>query len=388
MARVVVDEVIERRLGDFGRPGAGPTLIVVSGIHGNEPAGVRASIRVAEALEPLGGRLRGRVVFLAGNVAALNAGQRYLERDLNRAWTDESVERVWARGDDGSPEDVEQRELLAELDPVLAEAEGPAYLLDLHTTSSEGGVFSTVSDTLPNRALALALPVPMVLGLEELVEGTLHEYLGRRGCISVAFESGQHADPSSVDRAEAAIWILLAATGLLDERDTPGLAGFRKGLARDVRSLPRAVEMRYRHGLEGEDGFRMRPGYRSFQRVQRGEALGDDRHGPIHAPESARILMPLYQVQGEDGFFIVREFRPFWLNVSYGLRRVGAHRIVHWLPGISRHPERRGALVVDRRVARWYALQVLHLLGYRRHEEHGDVLVVLRQAEVGPRTGR
>lgn len=368
-----------RVLWDLGPHEHGPTLIVVAGLHGNEPAGVLAVERVGETLAPRSGDLRGRVVCLAGNRVALERGLRFVDRDLNRAWTPSRVAALRNGGVAASAEDAEQKELLAAIDGVLASAPGPTYVLDLHTTSGDGGPFSTVADTLLNRSLALTLPVPLVLGLEELVEGTLHEYLGRRGCVTLAFESGQHLEHEAVERAEAALWLVLAATGLIAEERVPELTAARKALGRAGRGLPRVVEMRHRHALEPDDGFRMRPGYRNFQRVQRGEVLAHDRAGEVQAPESARLLMPLYQVQGEDGFFVVREFRPFWLHLSYGLRRVGAARWVHWLPGVSRHPTRRGALVVNRRVARWFALQLLHLLGYRRHEDDGARLVVLRQ---------
>jgi succinylglutamate desuccinylase len=380
-----VPETRERTVIDAGPRDRGPTLVVVAGLHGNEPAGVEALERVAAALGSRAGRLRGRVVGVVGNRTALARGLRFVDRDLNRAWTAERVEAL-RNGGAAVPgrslpaaEDAEQRELSRALDEVLAGARGPVFVLDLHTTSGEGGPFSTVADTLQNRTLALTLPVPLVLGLEELVEGTLHEYLGRRGCVTLAFESGQHQEAEAAKRAEAAIWLVAAAAGMLPEAAMPELTGARKTLARDGRGLPRVLEMRHRHPVSPDDGFRMRPGYRNFQRVQRGEALADDRAGEVRATESARILMPLYQVQGDDGFFVVREFRPFWLHLSHGLRRAGADRWVQWLPGVRRHPSRSGALVVNRRVARWLALPLLHLLGYRRHEDDGHRLVVLRQ---------
>lgn len=376
---------MERVLGRLGRHGPGaPTLIVVGGLHGNEPAGVEASKRVSRVLAPRADRLQGAVVFLVGNLQALALGRRFVDRDLNRAWTPEGVEALRRRssGDSGAPpiaEDVEQRELMEILDAVLAEAQGPVYLLDLHTTSGTGGPFSTVADALPNRQVALQLPVPLVLGLEELVEGTLHEYLATRHCITVAFETGQHDEPAAIDRAEAGIWIMLEATGVAAEGALDEVEPARERLERDTARLPRVLEMRYRHPVEPEDAFRMHAGYGNFQRVRRGEILAEDRNGPVLAPETARILMPLYQAQGQDGFFVVRSFSNFWLAVSRGLRRVGADRWAHWLPGIRVHPDRPEARIVDRRVARFYALQLLHLLGYRRHEEDGARLVVVRQ---------
>lgn len=367
-----------RILGEVGPQGPGPTLLVVSGLHGNEPAGVEASARILDALGSRATELRGRIHFLVGNREALRRGTRYVARDLNRAWTSRQVERLASITGNGA-EDVEQLEILGELDRILAEARGPVYALDLHTTSGPGGIFTTVGDTLENRALAQALPVPIVLGLEELVDGTLHDYLASRGLITLAFESGQHDEVEAVGRAEAAIWILMAATGLLPEALVPELPRARARLARAGRPLPRVVELRYRHPVGEGDLFRMHPGFRSFQEVTRGEPVAEDRRGAVVAPESGRLLMPLYQPLGEDGFFVVREFRAFWLRLSRILRRLRTDRVVHFLPGIRRHPVRPGFLVVNRRIARWYALQLMHLLGFRRHREEGDRLVVLRR---------
>lgn len=89
--------------------------------------------------------------------------------------------------------------------------------------------------------------------------------------------------------------------------------------------------------------------------------------------------MPLYQALGQDGFFLIREFRPFWLWVSYALRTLKADRVGGWLPGVRRDPRRPDEVVVDRRVARWFAVQLFHLMGYRIHEEDGPRLILRRR---------
>lgn len=371
-----------RILGEIGPSGPGPTLLVFSGVHGNEPAGIRASKRVLDELEGRAADLQGRIHFIVGNRRAVQAGTRYMARDLNRAWNPQRLDRL-ADGLAEGEEDFEQTEILAELDRVL-DAPGPAYAVDLHTTSGQGGVFSAVGDTLENRTLAQSLPVPLVLGLEELVDGTLQDYLASRGVVSLTFESGQHEEPEAVDRAEAAIWILLASTGILDGAHVPELEPARRHLAKSGRRLPKVVELRHRHPIETGDGFQMRVGFRNFQPVRRGEVVADDHDGPIPAPRSGRVLMPLYQTLGEDGFFLVREFRVFWLRLSRLLRKLEAERFVHLLPGIRQDPMRPDVLVVDRRVARWYALQLMHLLGFRRYRLEGDTLVVLKQGAIAP----
>lgn len=337
--------------------------------------------RVLPELEARRADLAGEFVAVLGNRRALARARRFVERDLNRAWTDDHLRRLLAEtpSGNGGAEDAEQRELLETIEEVIRRARGTVHVLDLHTTSGLGGPFSTFGDTLANREFAAHVPVPMIVGLEELVDGTLLAFLGEHGLVAVVFESGQHDEPQAPERAEAAVWISVAAAGLIPQTRLPEASEGWKRLNRECRELPRALEMRYRHPIEVGDGFAMRPGYRNFQRVQEGEVVADDGDGPVRVPERSRILMPLYQVQGEDGFFLVREFRPFWLWVSSALRRLRVDRIVHWLPGVRRDPTDPDAMVVDKRVARWFALQLFHLLGFRKVEDAGPRLVVRRR---------
>lgn len=378
---------VERLLGRVEGQLPGPTLLAIGGVHGNEPAGVDALLLVLAALAGRTAELCGDLVALAGNRTALAAGRRYVDRDLNRAWTAERVAALRARRAAGPAraedplqvEDREQLELLAAIEEALARARGPLFVLDLHSTSGEGPPFVVLADTLKNRAFAAALPATVVVGLEEQLEGTLLSYLSDLGHTTVAFESGQHTSPRSVDRAQAALWLALSGAGLLASPN--GLAGeiSARALAEDGERLPPVVEVRYRHAIRAEDAFRMEPGFRNLQPVERGQVLASDRRGPVRSPQAGLILMPLYQPQGEDGFFLVRGFNPFWLRLSAALRRLGADRVVHWLPGVARHRERPATFFVDRRVARWYALEVFHLLGFRRVGGDERQLVVARR---------
>lgn len=374
------DTRVERVLGRVRGAHAGPTLLCVGGLHGNEPAGVAALGRVLRGLGPRAAGMRGDFVALAGNRTALALGRRYLDRDLNRAWTDERIRRLRGDGVAGeSAEDREQVELLAAIEAVVAEARGPVYFLDLHTTSGFGGPFTTFGDTLPNRDLAAHIPVPMILGLEELVDGTLLAFLGQHGIVGVAYESGQHDEPRAVDRAEAGVWLAVATVGLVEESLLPEAAAGRKLLSHDSGHLPRAMEMVYRHDIGPLDGFVMDPGYGNFSPVRAGQVVARDVRGPVAVGLDARLLMPLYQKQGNDGFFLIREFSAFWLRASYILRSLGVDRWIHLLPGLSLDPARQDTVVVNKGVARWGALQFLHLLGFRKQEDQGLRLVMRRR---------
>lgn len=290
----------------------GPLLLCVGGLHGNEPAGIGALEELVALVQARRDRVRGDFVAVAGNLQALAAGRRFMSYDLNRAWTDSRIGGARGRmrsvnGRSTLPEDLELVRVLDVLDEVASRRRGPAWLLDLHTTSGGGGAFTTSADRLRHKRFAMSIPAPLVLGLNQHLEGTLTGYLDSLGYVSAVFECGQHEEAESRVRAASAVWLAIRAAGLLSDRDVPeARSGYRK-LEEAYRHLPRILEMRYRHPVEEEDRYTTRPGFRNFQPVRAGDVIGDDRRGEVMAPKSGRILMPLYQELGEDGFFVVRD---------------------------------------------------------------------------------
>lgn len=371
-----------------GDPG-GPLVLALGGIHGNEPAGAEAALEAARWLESLPrGELRGAFAALAGNRAALAAGTRFLDRDLNRLWR-ESGGAFAVADDEAGAEAAERADLRAALRAEVERHEeraraagvaaGPIHFLDLHTSSAPGTPFACIGDTLRNRRFARAFPLPVILGLEEQVEGALLEFLGRRGLVTIGIEGGQHDSAEARANHLAAIRVGLCAAGALP---APG-GDPRRHAREEIREawrrldaaragLPRFLEIRYRHAIGPRDDFRMRPGYSSFKRVQRWEVLGHDREGEVRAHFRSLLLLPLYQKKGDDGFFLARELRGFWLGLSALLRRARGDRLVPLLPGVRRESGQPDRLLVNRRVARWYTIEIFHLFGFRKRRAAGD----------------
>ncbi|MFG0316147.1 MAG: succinylglutamate desuccinylase/aspartoacylase family protein [Planctomycetota bacterium JB042] len=359
-----------------GRPG--PIVVVTAGVHGNEPAGTLALRRVFDALERDRVPLKGKLLGLAGNVDALDRKVRFVERDLNRGWHSDLVRDLLARGD-AAAEDREQRELASIFVGLFAEARTPVTFLDVHSTSAGGAPFCAISDTMRNRRLAFALPVPVILGLEESIDGTMLSYLDDLGHVACVFEGGQHDDPLTVDHDEDAIWITLVTAGCLAASDVKDLGRRRARLEAASKGIPHVVEIVHREAVRPDDGFVMRPGYVNFQAIRKGEPLAARADGEVRSTWNARILMPLYQEQGDDGFFVVRAIRRFWLHVSTVLRKLRLHVLLPILPGVKWHESRLDTLVVDPRVARWLVLQIFHLFGFRRRTDEGNRLVFSRR---------
>lgn len=370
-----------RILGRVSGKTAGPSLIALAGIHGNEKAGIVAARRVLLRLEREQPSLTGDVSFVAGNLSALRENRRFIDLDLNRQWTPEKVAALQAgAGQPGAPvEHMEQRELLATLRRIALGARGPVVFLDLHTSSADGPPLLTVGDTLRNRRFALSFPLPLILGLEEQVDGALLELLNNHGVVTLGVEGGSHESPDSIDRHEAVLWQALVSAGILEARSVPDLARYRALLREASRGVPPVVEVRYRHPIRPEDQFRMKPGFVNLAPVRKGQIVANDCRGPIRSPENGLILLPLYQGQGADGFFVCRRVRPFWLALSFLLRQLRLGGMMRLLPGVRPDPRQPEVLHVNTRVARLYPLEIFHLLGFRKVRQNGDDLLVSRR---------
>jgi Succinylglutamate desuccinylase / Aspartoacylase family len=278
---------------------------VIGGVHGNEPAGVAAARRVLGRLRASGREVAGEIVALAGNQRALAAGRRYIERDLNRQWTEERIATARAAG--GDAEQLELVELAAELDRVRARARGPIFVLDLHTTSADGIPFAVVGESEAGRAFAAAFPLPGIVGLETQIDGVLTGYLGRLGCATLAVEGGQNQSAHALANLEAVVAIGVSAAGVMAAEDVPGLDQAQGLLRRARGDLPHLIEVVARHAVLPEHAFRMEPGFANIQRTRAGTLLARDGSGEIRAPFDGLVLLPLYQPQGSDGFFYGRE---------------------------------------------------------------------------------
>jgi predicted deacylase len=291
----------DRVVGRVKGRGGGATLIAVGGIHGNEPAGVEAMRRVLRRLVEGRTPIHGEILAFAGNVPALNKGRRYLDTDMNRLWAPEALAEQSAKK--RNAEHSERDDLRAVLDGAIDRARGDVYALDLHSTSAIGGPFAIVRSTLASVAFAAHLPIPVLVGLSELLEGVLTNYLDARGCRAVAVEGGQHDDPKTTDRLEAAVWVALAAAGILDaEHDDVREAVHALDVARG--GLPRQIQVTARHAVTPRDKFRMEPGFANIAPVRKGELLAHTAKGPIRAATSGYVMLPLYQSLGSDGFFL------------------------------------------------------------------------------------
>ena len=263
-----------------------PRVIIVSAMHGNEPSGLRALLELKPLLREASARMGGMVCGLIGNFKALEHGTRYIDRDLNRMWKHNGHDKDWS--------EMQEKSELDELIRHFLAGSGARFVLDLHTTSSESPAFMTIADTQVNRAFAAQFEIPAIAGIERFIKGALLEHISDQGHVGLAFEAGQHISSESVQRHEDFIMKSLHFAGVLEDDKFHRLGEGRE------------YDIIFRHPIEQGDGFVMNPGYKNLCEVHKGQVLAYDNRGEIRSPKSGFLFMPLYQAEGDDGFFIVR----------------------------------------------------------------------------------
>jgi len=304
----------QRIIGRFEGDTSGPLLICIGGIHGNEPAGITAIEEVLRLLEKEkvdfpDFAYHGTFLGIRGNLEALKQKKRFIDRDLNRMLSVEEINNF--RHQPSSlhlQEEKESLELLDLISSSIRQFQPPLTLiLDLHTTTASGGVFSIAAEDEMSLALAKGLHIPVILGIASGLKGTTIDYFNRpdEHTYCVVFEAGQHEDPQSVDRTVSAIVNCMRA---LHSVESIHVDHRHDGLLMSLGAhLPTVTRLIYHYKILTGENFKMHPGFKNFDVIKQGDVLASNQHGPIISPCDGMILMPKYQLLGDDGFFIVDE---------------------------------------------------------------------------------
>lgn len=306
------------RIHQYAGLQAGPRLIILGAVHGNEVCGTRALERLIAEIDA--GRLhieRGTLTVVPiTNPLAYRLGQRQGERNLNRNLQPTA-----------EPRDFEDR-IANVLCPLLDAHE---VLLDLHSFHTDGQPFVMLGPNDNDGALEPfahareEVRMAAHLGVTRVVEGWLDtyaigvkrrraqhpdanpltlspaygvgttEYMRSRGGYGVTLECGQHNDPAAVGVAYRAVMQTLALLKLIDAPLQPPLNDYEVLRLHDVVDLAHA-----------DDTF-VRP-WHSFAPIAAGEPIGRRHDGSeVRASDDGFIVFPNPQaLPGNEWFYFAK----------------------------------------------------------------------------------
>jgi len=362
-----------RFIGQLEGKTKGPTVVFFGGIHGNEPAGVKALEQVFARLYQVPLEIKGAIFGIRGNMPALLQKKRYIENDLNRLWSEAQIAQIEKKPRSIlGPEERELLDLKQTLGTLLQNQAPPFYFIDFHTTSSKTLPFITINDALINRKFSQQFPVPIILGIEEYLTGPLLSRMNQLGYVSLGFESGRHDEQVAVANSIAFFWLTLVFAGVLQKDDVPDFERAYRQLTESALNNSDFYEVVYRHILHPHDAFTMLPGFENFQKVAKGRLLAWQNEKKVKAQKNTILFMPLYQEQGGEGFFLIDKISKRALAWSIVLRKIKFDDLLVCLPGISWHSPEKRELLVNLSVARFFAKSFFHLLGYRAQDKDGN----------------
>lgn len=305
------------RAHHFAGFAAGPKLIVLGAVHGNETAGTRGIQRVLGELD--GGRWRierGSLTLVpVTNPLAYDKGTRSGERNLNRRLLPTEAPAAY------------EDHIANTLCPWLAAHD---VLLDLHSFRSPGQPFvmrgpANNRGTLEPFAHAAAEGrLAEHLGPARIVDGWMSayaqgaarrrarglldadpsygigttEYMRSQGGYGVTLECGQHDDPAGPEVAYRAIKQAIALLGLADLPLAPPAAPLQR------LSLVTVVDREH-------DSDRFAKTWTSFDGLRQGDLIATRADGtPLRAEHDGHIVFPDPNAQpGHEWFYLAAATR-------------------------------------------------------------------------------
>ena len=356
--KIAVNRILAHIKGE--KPG--PTVVFFGGVHGNETSGVFALKDALDGINPA--HVSGNIYALVGNFKALQLQQRFIDEDLNRLWTKERIAEIKNK----EKLNIEEKELLVLLnilDTILKINNPPFYFIDLHSTSCKTLPFITINDAQINRKFSSKFPVPVVLGIEEYLQGPLLSYINELGFVSLGFESGQHDDIRAITNSIAFIYLTLVISGVLEKNGVIKFSNYYQQLQTEAVNMAKFFEIVYLHQIVPGETFKMHDGFKSFQAIKKGTSIATSNTLQVKAKLTGILFMPLYQIRGAEGFFIIKPINPFLLQLSTVLRLIKTDGLLAALPGVSWLNQQEGILQVNLKVSKFFAKSIFHLLGYR-----------------------
>ena len=291
-----------RILGEYSSGKKGPLLFITAGVHGNEPSGVIALKKVFKELEHSLPQIEGTIVGVTGNRKALNKNVRYIDEDLNRTWTEKNVKDKVKN----THEKEEMFSIIKVLQDFPEKDFTKRYFLDCHTTSSASAPYISVQEVHDNDDWAHQFPPYIIRGFSDIVSGCIDHYMSRTGLTGFVFEGGQHESDEAVDNHEGIIWHAIARACSLNLNKLSTYPEAASKLEK-LKTNQKTFEILYRYELKDDDNFKMEPRYKNFQPIKKGELLAQHNGEEVKSKWDAFIFMPLYQSQGNDGFFVVEQ---------------------------------------------------------------------------------
>lgn len=262
--------------------------VLFSGIvHGNETGSLPSLVRLAMSLSDGSVKYGGRVTIVLGNVPACQVNKRFLEADLNRVFTEPSLQTAEGNRAQEMMRVIRAADLFIDFHQTIAPTERPFFVFPYNPTCYQWARIAGGPKTLVMRHPTFVLPKGEVAADQfarscRIPAITLE--LGQCGLSTLAKEFTWNACIRILSAMDSIANGETLAT-LVNDIDEPDLELF---------------EIQYSHLFESPSD-KLNRGYQEFSFVESGVELGESFGQPLVAPFSGYLIFPRYPERNANG---------------------------------------------------------------------------------------
>lgn len=188
----------------------GKNLCIFVCVHGNEIVGLKATERFMK--EYTRGEISltsGSITFILGNKAALVENKRFIEKNMNRAFTIQE----WREGNIKTDKETQRAKEIWE----YIATQKMDYVLDLHSVSVGDVQMAVIGDLMSKENILQRTDVSMIIsGPHKMAYGSTLQIAKELGIEGICIECGNHRSPFAEDIAMKHIMITLAYLTMID----------------------------------------------------------------------------------------------------------------------------------------------------------------------------
>lgn len=257
---------------------AGPTSIILVGVHGDERCGIDALASILLTLEIE----RGKVLFAYGNPRAIELNRRFTEANLNRMFKSDSL-----------LSDIEKRSYEYQRAQFLKKYLNQAdALLDVHASFTPNSKPFVICEK-NSKGIVEYLPVDLVVtGFDQVEPGGTDYYMNSIGKIGICVECGYLGNLESTEIAKKSILAFLKARGHLPN---------------DMMAIKQSYIQMYDIYMTKSNSFSLSKLFDDFEEVSKDQLLGMDGSREVRAEKESVILFARNREQIGDEAFLLGE---------------------------------------------------------------------------------
>ncbi|MBI5306654.1 succinylglutamate desuccinylase/aspartoacylase family protein [Candidatus Wolfebacteria bacterium] len=255
----------------------GPTVILIAGIHGNEPAGILAFEKLKKIK-----LFYGKIYFIFGNLLAIKNKKRFIDADLNRLFISKNQ---LTKKQIKSREYNRSRKIMR----FLKKAD---VLLDIHSTSKKSPPF-IICEQNANKIVSYFPFKIRCYGFGGIQTGSTDNYMNQNNKIGICIECGQHNDKNVSQRAINCVQILLNCLKMIK----------REKLKIKKQTIYKASEIY----ITKTDEFKLVKKFNNFEKISKRQLIALDGAKKIISQKDQIIIFAKDCKKNEEGFVFLKK---------------------------------------------------------------------------------